>query len=59
MNLIPSCDLAGKTDSLVALADGLLVQARIVNNPEVLRHLSTMAFDLLRVNTNPTVEVLV
>jgi TetR/AcrR family transcriptional repressor of nem operon len=59
MNLIPSCDLAVKTDSLVALADGLLVQARIVNNPEVLRHLSTMAFDLLRVNTNPTVEVLV
>jgi TetR/AcrR family transcriptional regulator, transcriptional repressor for nem operon len=59
MNYIPSCDVIEKTNSLFALADGLLVQARIENNPEILRHLSSMAFDLLRVNTNTTLEVLV
>ncbi|KAB2645893.1 MAG: TetR/AcrR family transcriptional regulator [Verrucomicrobiota bacterium] len=59
MKHIPQCNLAEKTDSLIAIADGLLTQARIINNPEILLRLPSMAFDLLRVSSHPYAEVLV
>ena len=47
--VIESCDVADKTTSLVALAEGIISQARISNDPEIVRRLPEMALDLLRV----------
>ncbi|MCR6656391.1 MAG: TetR family transcriptional regulator C-terminal domain-containing protein [Opitutus sp.] len=45
---IEPCDPAQKTSALMALIDGLLSQARIMNDPEPLRALPALVLDLLR-----------
>lgn len=49
--LIEPCDPAQKSLALTCLIEGLVSQARIMNDPEVLRDLPKMAADLLRVKT--------
>lgn len=46
---IEPCDPAQKALALTCLIEGTVSQARIMNDPEVLRTLPTMAIDLLRV----------
>lgn len=45
--VIEPCDPAQKTLALVGLIEGLVSQARIMNDPEVLRELPAMALGLL------------
>jgi TetR/AcrR family transcriptional repressor of nem operon len=45
--LIPACDPAEKALAFAALVEGSVSQARILNNPEVLRHLPDLALGLL------------
>lgn len=47
--VIEPCDPAQKTLALVGLIEGLVSQSRIMNDPEVLRELPTMALGLLNV----------
>ena len=47
--LIEPCDPAQKTLALGGLIEGLVSQSRIMNDPEVLRELPSMALGLLRV----------
>jgi TetR/AcrR family transcriptional repressor of nem operon len=46
--LIEPCDPAQKASALIGLIEGLVGQARIMNDPEVLRNLQAMGFELLR-----------
>jgi len=46
--VIESCDPAQKAQALIGLIEGIVGQARIMNDPEILRNLSTMALELLR-----------
>jgi TetR/AcrR family transcriptional repressor of nem operon len=52
---IAPCDPAQKTLALVGLIEGLVSQARIMNDPEILRELPAMALGLLGVK--PRVSV--
>ncbi len=45
--VIEACDATQKTLALVGLIEGLVSQARIMNDPEVLRELPAMALGLL------------
>jgi TetR/AcrR family transcriptional regulator, transcriptional repressor for nem operon len=45
---IDPCDPAQKAIALGCLIEGTVSQARIMNDPEILRSLPSMAFDLLR-----------
>ncbi len=49
--LIEPCDPAQKALALVGLIEGLVSQSRIMNDPEVLRELPSMAIGLLRLKT--------
>ncbi len=49
--VIEPCDPAQATCALVGLIEGLVSQSRIMNDPEPLRDLSTMALRLLRAKT--------
>ncbi len=51
---IEPCDPAQKALALVGLIEGLVSQARIMNDPEVLRELPAMALGLLGAKTKPT-----
>ena len=46
--VIEPCDPAQKAQALIGLIEGIVGQARIMNDPEILRNLSTMALELLR-----------
>jgi TetR/AcrR family transcriptional repressor of nem operon len=59
LGYIPKCNPAEKTDSLFAITDGLLMHARITNNPDILLRLPSMTIDLLRVNLVTSEVVLV
>jgi TetR/AcrR family transcriptional repressor of nem operon len=50
---IAPCDPALKTLALVGLIEGIVSQARIMNDPEVLRELPAMALGLLEVKDIP------
>jgi len=52
--VIEPCDPAQEALALFGLIEGMVSQARIMNDPEVLRKLPEMAFSLLRVKTAPT-----
>lgn len=45
---IEACDPAHKADALIGLIQGIVTQARIMNDAEVLRHLPAMSLELLR-----------
>ncbi len=45
---IEPCDPVEKAASLVGLIEGVVSQGRIMNDPEVIRHLPAMGLDLLR-----------
>jgi TetR/AcrR family transcriptional repressor of nem operon len=45
---IEACDPAQKAIALIGLIEGIVGQARIMNDPEVLRNLPAMALELLR-----------
>src|SRR6202044_3928078 len=49
--VIELCDPAEEALALFALLEGLVTQARITNDPEILRRLPDMALGLLRVKT--------
>jgi TetR/AcrR family transcriptional repressor of nem operon len=49
--VIEPCDPVQESLALFALLEGLVSQARIMNDPEVLRKLPSMALSLLRVKT--------
>jgi TetR/AcrR family transcriptional repressor of nem operon len=49
--VIEPCDPVQESLALFALLEGLVSQARIMNDPEVLRKLPTMALSMLRVKT--------
>ncbi len=49
--VIEPCDPAQKALALAGLIEGLVSQSRIMNDPEVLRELPSMALGLLRVKT--------
>lgn len=51
---IEPCDPALKAVALFSLIDGMITQARIMNDPEIFHHLPTMACDLLRFKTPAT-----
>jgi TetR/AcrR family transcriptional regulator, transcriptional repressor for nem operon len=53
--LIPPCDPARKTMALVGLIEGLVSQARIMNDPELLRELPATVMGLLGVIPTPGV----
>lgn len=48
---IEACDPVEASLALFALLEGLITQSRIMNDPEVLRHLPAMALGLLRVKS--------
>jgi TetR/AcrR family transcriptional repressor of nem operon len=48
---IEPCDPAEESLALLALLEGMITQARITNDPEILRKLPSMALGLLRVKT--------
>src|SRR5258708_5280595 len=50
--LIEPCDPVVKANCLMGLIEGIISQARIMNDLEVLRQLPAMAFDLLKVKTD-------
>lgn len=45
---IEACDPAQKVVALIGLIEGIMGQARIMNDPEVLRNLPAMSLELLR-----------
>lgn len=45
---IEPCDPAQKAIALIGLIEGIVSQARIMNDPEILKNLSAMALELLR-----------
>ena len=45
---IEACDPAQKAVALIGLIEGIVGQARIMNDPEILRNLPAMALELLR-----------
>jgi TetR/AcrR family transcriptional repressor of nem operon len=45
---IEACDPAEKVGSLASLIEGVMVQSRIMNDPEMVKRLPAMALDLLR-----------
>src|SRR3954470_11765981 len=45
---IEPCDPAQKAVALIGLIEGIVSQARIMNDPEILRNLAYMALELLR-----------
>lgn len=45
---IEPCDPSQKAIALIGLIEGIVSQARIMNDPEILKNLSTMALELLR-----------
>jgi TetR/AcrR family transcriptional repressor of nem operon len=45
---IEPCDPAQKATALIGLIEGLVGQARIMNDPEILRNLPAMSLELLR-----------
>lgn len=49
--VIEPCDPAQEALALLGLLQGLISQARIMNDPEILRRLPDMAFGLLRVKS--------
>jgi TetR/AcrR family transcriptional regulator, transcriptional repressor for nem operon len=51
--LVEPCNPAQEALALMGLLEGLISQARIMNDPEVLRRLPEMAFGLLRVKASP------
>jgi len=46
--VIEPCDPVEKTESLIALVEGVVSRGRIMNDPEIVRRLPAMALDLLR-----------
>lgn len=46
---IEACDPIRKAQMLTALVEGMVGQARIMNDPELLKNLAGMGFDMLRV----------
>jgi TetR/AcrR family transcriptional repressor of nem operon len=46
--MIEPCDPAQKATALIGLIEGLVSQARIMNDPEILRNLPAMSLELLR-----------
>lgn len=56
--VIEPCDPAQRALALSALIDGLVMQARIMNDPELLKDLSAMALGLLRVKDAATLSAL-
>jgi TetR/AcrR family transcriptional repressor of nem operon len=54
---IEACDPVEESLALLALLEGLVSQARIMNDPEILRKLPAMALNLLRVKTKPAASV--
>jgi TetR/AcrR family transcriptional repressor of nem operon len=56
--VIEPCDPGETSVALSALLEGLVTQARIMNDPEVLRKLPAMALGLLRVKAKPSVPKL-
>ncbi|HEY1793129.1 MAG TPA: TetR/AcrR family transcriptional regulator [Opitutaceae bacterium] len=48
LGLIEACEPKEKAMALLALLEGLVSQARIMNDPEILRQLPSMALGLLR-----------
>ncbi|HWA11004.1 MAG TPA: TetR/AcrR family transcriptional regulator [Opitutaceae bacterium] len=54
--VIESCDPAQKTLALVGLIEGIVSQARIMNDPEIIRDLPAMAFGLLGVKKSAAVS---
>jgi TetR/AcrR family transcriptional repressor of nem operon len=49
--LIEPCDCSQKALALACLADGTMSQARIMNDPEILKNLPAMGLDMLRVKS--------
>jgi TetR/AcrR family transcriptional repressor of nem operon len=49
---IETCDPAQKALALACLVEGIVSQARIMNDPELLKNLPAMGLDLLRVKKN-------
>jgi TetR/AcrR family transcriptional repressor of nem operon len=47
--VIEHCEPVQAAQAMEALVDGLISQSRIMNDPEILRRLPAMVFDLLRV----------
>jgi TetR/AcrR family transcriptional repressor of nem operon len=45
---IEPCDPARKAQMLAALVEGMMAQARVMNDPELLKPLTSMGLDLLR-----------
>jgi TetR/AcrR family transcriptional repressor of nem operon len=54
---IEPCDPAQEALALLGLLEGLISQARIMNDPEILRKLPEMALGLLRVKAKPAATV--
>jgi TetR/AcrR family transcriptional repressor of nem operon len=48
---IEACDPVEKTASMIALIEGIICQGRIMNDPEIIKHLPAMVLDLLRVKS--------
>jgi TetR/AcrR family transcriptional regulator, transcriptional repressor for nem operon len=55
--VIEPCDPVETSLALLALLEGLVSQARIMNDPEILRKLPSMALSLLRVRSKPGAPV--
>jgi TetR/AcrR family transcriptional regulator, transcriptional repressor for nem operon len=55
--VIEPCDPVEEALALLALLEGLVSQARIMNDPEILRRLPAMALGLLRVKAKPGASV--
>jgi TetR/AcrR family transcriptional repressor of nem operon len=56
---IEPCDASQEALALLGLLEGLISQARIMNDPEILRRLPDMAFGLLRVKSKKVPELAV
>jgi len=56
--VIEPCDPAQESLAFLGLIEGLITQARIMNDPEVLRQLPAMALSLLRVKAKSATPVL-
>ncbi|HMD60715.1 MAG TPA: TetR/AcrR family transcriptional regulator, partial [Opitutaceae bacterium] len=54
--VIEPCDPVQESLALLALLEGLVSQARIMNDPEILRRLPAMALGLLRVRPQAAPE---
>ena len=50
---IEPCDAVRKAQMLAALVEGMMAQARVMNDPELLKPLVDMGLDVLRVKTMP------